>query len=271
MKTMLRWLILICAILAGGLVLLLNTACSQLAEALEHEEYVTVQAPPVPKAWVAVTDPQAKYSLLVTGEDGQQERHTFDLGVRHVELRVPKERITAVSYVLSPLPGLRLKAAGGVYPLHREPNGTLSVSYDNGFIAGLVHDLLSRNPGAVRNVNIARLELEVLQRSQGNPWQLDREAILRRLSGGAMRADSIRPLSGMTVELGLVEGGWLSLNPLELSLEPPFEVMLLPGEPQRWYHPEQRRLLSAGLDTFGNVEFVVRELEREYSRELSHE
>lgn len=266
-----RWQVLICFILAGGLVLILYTACSELAASLEHEEYVTVQAPPVPKAWDAVTDPQATYSLLVSGEDGQQERYTLDLGVRHVELRVPKEKITAVSYVLSPVPGLRLKAAGAVYPLHRDTNGTLSVSYDHGFIAELLHDLLSRDPGAVRNVNLARLEREILHRSQGNPWQLDREAILRRLTGGAMRADSIRPLSGMTVELELVEGQWLSLNPLELSLEPPFEVMLLPGEPQRWYYPAQRRLLSAGLDTFGNVEFVVRELERELSRELNHE
>ncbi len=272
----------------GGATLLglfLFTGCSHLVESFEHDEYVVVIAPPVPSEWYMGSsyDLQPLYRLRVTDELGRIERHEpWEKGAGRFELTVPKERITAVSYEVSPLPGLWLKAAGGVYPLHREPNGTLSVSYENGYLAELLHDLLGRNPGAVRNLNIGRLEREILERSDGNPWQLDREAILRRLSSGSMRADAIRLLPATAVKLELLDGAWISLNPLEPPLgptlldgpasgvtpsEPPqpvvFEVTLFPGDSQRWYHPEHGKLLSAGLDTFGNVESVVRDLSRE--------
>ncbi len=260
--------LLLCWVLVGIVPLLVVAGCSAPLEPPVNEEYVSVKFPPTPTAWYTVYGYRPLHSVLVTDERGRQVRRLFSnlsTGAPQVELKVRKETITSVSYELSPVPGLWLKAAGGVYPLHRARNGTLTVSYENGFLVTLLHDLLSRNPGAVQNLNIGRLENELLTRSQGNPWQLDREAILRRLSSGSMRADSIRMMTGTTVSLELLEGTWLSLNPLEPPLEQapgsPFEVMVLPGEPQRWYHPEHSQLLSVVLDSFGNVESVVRELD----------
>ncbi|TVR93466.1 MAG: hypothetical protein EA428_02075 [Spirochaetaceae bacterium] len=260
--------------LVGVLPLFVLARCSAPFEQPANEEYVSVKLPPIPAGWYDIYGYRPVYSVLITDERGRQERRLFrklskaSNSEPQVELKVLKESMTAVSYELSPVPGLWLKAAGGVYPLHRARSGTLTLSYENGFLVELLHDLLSRNSAAVRNLNIGRLENELLTRSQGNPWQLDREAILRRLSSGAMRADSIRPLSGTPMGLELLEGTWLSLNPLERVPDPPFEVMVLPGEPQRWYHPEQRQLLSVGLDSFGNVESVVRELDLDLSRDL---
>lgn len=273
MKNTGRLQMLLGLVLVGVWPLLVHASCSAPLELPANEEYVSVQLPPTPKDWHAVDGYQPLHSVLITDERGRQVRRLFSKvskvsnGGPRVELKVRKEAITAVSYELSPVPGLWLKAAGGVYPIHRARNATLTVSYENGFLVGLLQDLLSRDPVAVRNLNIGRLENELLTRSQGNPWQLDREAILRRLSSGAMRADSIRPLSGTPMGLELLEGTWLSLNPLEQVPDPPFEVMVLPGEPQRWYHPEHRQLLSVGLDFFGNVESVVRELDLDISRE----
>lgn len=285
------------SVAVGGLVLfgivfcglLVFIGCSQVVASLEPEEHVVVSAPALPPQWYA--DYSADYSaghgvqlvhrVSVSDELGRIEQRYFSDLVLDTTLKVPKERITAVSYEISPRPGLWLKSAGGVYPLHRESDGTLTVSYENGFLAGLLHTLLRRNPGVVRNLNIGRLELEILQRSRGNPWHLDQEAILRRLSTGSMRADSIRLIPGSLVNLELLNETWISLNPLDPRLEPPaggssspgepeelrepapFPVMLHPGEPQRWYQPERELLLSAVLDPLGNVEYVVRDLSPE--------
>ena len=62
-------------------------------------------------------------------------------------------------------------------------------------------------------LNLERLDREITARAAGDPWSLNREAILAALAADAMSSAAIRPLPERGADLQLPAGRWVWWNP----------------------------------------------------------
>ena len=114
--------------------------------------------------------------------------------------------------------GRLLRPAGAVVPVSAVRSGALEVTWERGFLASLMLDLW-RGGAYPWLLNLERLDREITARAAGNPWQLDREAILAALAADTMGSAALRPLPRRRVELQLPAGHWVWWNPLDPPLQ----------------------------------------------------
>ena len=157
---------------------------------------------------------------LVDGRDGREQR--LPAAPPGATLALPVGRYAASVIVARPLvtgpatdgaaETVALRPAGAVVPVSDARSGALEVTWERGLLASLVLDLWrgGANPWLL---NLELLDREITARAAGNPWQLDREAILAALAADAMSKAAIRPLPQRNVELQLPAGRWVWWNP----------------------------------------------------------
>lgn len=200
-------------ILAGALL----CGCSFPKPPFGRNIELAIRLPPPPAAWEPLG--RLSYRLVAFGPDWEAESELLEQGTRQAFLSIEKGGpIPVLAY---PVIGGRadlLRPAGGVFPLTLDPHGILELSYPNGPLAALLVPVI-QNEALARSVNIPRLRAEIWERSGGNPWLIDREAILETLLYGVMRSDRIRNLPEFVLETSLSPGSWVSDNPFEGTVE----------------------------------------------------
>ena len=157
---------------------------------------------------------------LVDGRDGREQR--LPAAPPGATLALPVGRYAASVIVARPLvtgpatdgaaETVALRPAGAVVPVSDARSGALEVTWERGLLASLVLDLWrgGTNPWLL---NLERLDRELTARAAGDPWSLNRQAILAALAADAMSKAAIRPLLEHSVELRLPAGRWVWWNP----------------------------------------------------------
>lgn len=172
---------------------------------------------------IIVADPVAPWDRLgaldhlivlptVRGDDTTSESRVV---AGQGSLRLTIEKRTNLPILDYPLIAGRsdlLRPAGAVFPLDLEGRGRISTSYREGFLAELLVPV-SATGELLEAVNVRRLRREIWERSSGDPWRLDRDAILQTLMFGAMRSDRIRARPCFDLSLEARAGTWVSGDP----------------------------------------------------------
>ncbi len=203
----------------------LGIASTVLAGCDLWQEHRLVHLPELPPAWRHF---EVVLELtLVDGRDGRQRQLpaarpgatlALPLGRYPASVIVARPRVTGpaaeggAAAVARAGNGRLLRPAGAVVPVSAARSGALEVTWERGLLASLVLDLW-RGGAAPWLLNVERLDREITARAAGNPWQLDRAAILAALGADAMSSAAIRPLPQRGVEVQLPAGRWVWWNP----------------------------------------------------------
>ena len=193
-----------------------------------------VEIPHLPPAWRHFE--VSMQLTLVDGQDGREQRlPAVPPGVR---LALPAGRYQATVIVAQPLvvgrepePGAEtgapavsdraarrlLRPAGAVVPISEASSGVLELTWERGLLASLVLDLWrgGTNPWLL---NLERLDQEISARAAGDPWSLNRGAILAALQANAMSTAALRPPREHGFDLELPAGHWVWWNPFAAPL-----------------------------------------------------
>ena len=209
-------------------------AAAALAGCSPWPEQRQVQLPQLPPAWRHFD--VALQLTLVDGRDGSERRlATASPGAR---LALPVGRHRATVILAEPLVVGRapvagrapargqaagraaarlLRPAGAVVPVGGAPSQTIEVTWERGLLAAVVRDLWrgGTNPWLL---NLERLDREITTRAQGDPWWLNRAALLAALQADAMSRSALKPHARRSIELSLPAGRWVWWNPFAAPL-----------------------------------------------------
>ena len=210
---------MVCAVLGIG--------AAALAGCNLWQQQRLVQLPELPPAWR-----HYEVAMLLTVVDGRDGRPRQLPAARPGDrLALPLGRYAASVIVAQPLvvgrapaaagsapavggpaTGRLLRPAGAVVPVSDARSGELEVTWERGLLASLLLDLWrgGANPWLL---NLERLDRELTARGAGDPWTLNRVAILAALEANAMSLAAIRPLPVRRVDLQLPAGRWVWWNP----------------------------------------------------------
>ena len=187
------------------------------------QEHRLVHLPDLPPAWRHFE--VALQLTLIDGRDGREQR--LPTAPPGATLALPVGRYPASVIVARPLvtgsaslgatapvagAGRSLRPAGAVVPVSAARSGALEVTWERGLLASLVLDLW-RGGASPWLLNLELLDRELAARAAGDPWSLNRQAILTALAADAMTSAAIRPLPQRSVELQLPAGRWAWWNP----------------------------------------------------------
>lgn len=204
----------------------LAIGAAALAGCNPWQEQRLVQLPPVPAAWRHFE--VALQLTLVDGRDGREQRLPAARPGARVALpvgRYPATAIIAQPLIVGRAPGAHsagpaadpaaarlLRPAGAVVPVGDAQSEAIEVTWERGMLASLVRDLWrgGTNPWLL---NLERLDREITARAAGDPWSLDRGAILAALEADSMSLAALRPLAMRNIGLELPAGRWVWWNP----------------------------------------------------------
>jgi len=207
------------------LLAVLGLGCLALPGCDLWREQRLVHLPELPPAWRHFE--VVLQLTLVDGRDGREQR--LRAARPGATLALPVGRSAASVIVARPLVtgpvtqggadtvagngnGRLLRPAGAVVAVSETRSGALEVTWERGLLAGLVLDLW-RGGAKPWLLNLERLDRELAARAAGDPWSLDREAVLAALAADAMSSAAIRRLPQHGVELQLPAGRWVWWNP----------------------------------------------------------
>lgn len=187
------------------------------------QEHRLVRLPDLPPAWR-----HFEVSLQLTLVDGRDGRERLLPAARPgATLALPVGRYPASVIVARPLVTGRasvgdtapvaggdrlLRPAGAVVPISDVRAGAVEVTWERGLLASLVLDLW-RGGASPWLLNLELLDRELAARAAGDPWSLNRQAILAALAADAMSSTVIRPLPQRRAELQIPAGRWVWWNP----------------------------------------------------------
>lgn len=201
--------------------------------------------PPPPSQWACFG---ALDYLILVPEPSEEEPFTtvrVPAGSNAVRLTVGKRtNLPLLAYpLLEDRPDL-LRPSGGVYPLDLEKGDVVRLSYRDGFLAELLLPMCAAGD-LLEALNVSRLRRETWDRSLGDPWSLDREAILETLLYGSMRSGRIRRRPSFELSIEVPAGTWVAGNPfIAPILAPPARPLLelhgLPTGVHRFFRNDDR-------------------------------
>ena len=189
------------------------------------QEHRLVRLPELPPAWRHFE--VALQLTLVDGRDGREQRLpaarpgatlALPVGRYAASVIVARPLVTGPASVGAAAPvagagnGRLLRPAGAVVPVSAAGSGAVEVTWERGLLASLVLDLW-RGGASPWLLNLELLDRKLAARAAGDPWSLDRQAILAALAADAMSSAAIRPLPRRSVELQLPAGRWVWWNP----------------------------------------------------------
>jgi hypothetical protein len=195
---------------------------------------IRVQLPEPPAHWQRAFGGQS-WLLTWPDEEGRITRLRVAQGEPPPVIPCPRGACTPVlAYPLHPDGAALLPPAGGLDPWDRCEAGRLELSWKQG-VVGLLLFRLARQGGRIEAINVPRLRREIGEQGGSDPWRLDLDGMLARLSGGSFRSDWIRLKDSREVSLPLEPGTWF--------LESPFS----PPVPSDGVHPLRFTGLTLGL------------------------
>lgn len=178
---------------------------------------LAIRLPPPPLTWKELG--RFSYRIATFGPDWETESELLEQGTREAVVTIEKHSPTPLlAYPVIDGRADLLRPAGGVYPFTLDSHGTLELSYRDGPLAQLLIPVV-QNEALARSISVPRLRSKLWERSDGNPWLIDREAILETLLYGVMRSDRIRALPTFVLEASFPSGVWVSGNPFENTIE----------------------------------------------------
>ena len=147
------------------------------------------------------------------------------------EIRVQKAFVIPV--MARPLvPGFSLPPAGGLYPVHENSEGELTLSWEEGLVSGILLELACMGID-LDGLNTERLAREIETRAGDDPFRLDRLKIIDAIASGSFRVTSIRTLPEREVRLVPGPGQWITESPFsplfETGPETTLELILTHG------------------------------------------
>ena len=189
---------------------------------------VTVSIPSLPPALGELIRPE-NYEVRYLGRDGAVENEFYDRDLivsGELQIRVQKHpwgpivvRFGCTGFDANEL------CCGGLYPIDSETAGSIKLRWEDGFICTELLRYASVG-GDLHRYNVPRLRDAVLEKSNGNPWLIDREAIATALEHGVLSSRSIRTAELRPVRLPLPDGTWRRVNPVcEGEMEASFGVL----------------------------------------------
>ena len=184
-------------------------ACSWFSTELT----VSLCLPEPPDHWLKAF-PDLGYELLLSGMEAMPESSPWPADGK---LSIPKEPNWPVLAVPVTRNGrLRLPPAGAVCPLNLSAEGQeLALSWEGGPLAATLL-ALRREHVDVSALNTTRLEVEMRDRSGGDPWRLDLAHLAEKLASGEFRVTDIRSLPFRSLLLPVPAGTWFLESPFRL-------------------------------------------------------
>jgi len=186
---------------------------------------VEVLIPEPPPAWSACGSLDYRICFPAAAASGEGRIESVDLqrsgADAPIDLQIPKR--TNLPLLLYPIPSGSgradlLRPAGAVFPYSLTAEGRLAFRYEEGFLADLLFPV-SRQVGLLEAVNVPRLRSEIREKSEGDPWGLDRGAILETLIYATMRSSRIRMLPRYSLSIPAAAGGWFWGDPFRAAVE----------------------------------------------------
>lgn len=116
-----------------------------------------------------------------------------------------------------------LKPAGAVISQDLRPGQCLKLKWEYGFIAELLLDLLKKDI-PIEHLNIGRLMEEILSKSNGDPWSINKKLLMDAIIYNALSVYKIKTGNRSNITIP-IDGTWISDNPFF-----PFKVSTPQGE-----------------------------------------
>ncbi len=183
-------------------------ACSWFSTELT----VGLRLPEPPDHWLEAF-PELSYELLMPGAEAMPQPIAWPADGK---LSIPKEPNWPVLAVPVIREGrVRLPPAGAVWPLDLSAEGELAPSWEGGPLAQTLL-VLRRERVDVSALNTARLEVEMRDRSEGDPWKLDLPHLAEKLASEEFRVTDIRLLPFRSLLLPVPAGTWFLESPFRL-------------------------------------------------------
>ncbi|HUX20249.1 MAG TPA: hypothetical protein VMW69_03350 [Spirochaetia bacterium] len=200
-----------CVARAGVLSILVFSSCSLPLPHWWRSIEVELSLPDQPKWWSNLG--AISYLIVMENPPGNQSTLSLESGAAQAHVHITKGG--PVPVLAYPLVGGRsdlLRPAGGIFPFSLDDRGALVLSFEDGFLSELLMPV-TRAGDLAGALNIARLQSEIWERSEGDPWVLDRDAILGTLVYGAMSSNRIKNLAAFRLEIEATPGLWYSGDP----------------------------------------------------------
>ncbi|MBN2441073.1 MAG: hypothetical protein JXJ04_06995 [Spirochaetales bacterium] len=175
-------------------------------------EEVTILMPDIPVQW-ELRFRRLSFCILYCDAAGVKKSENLASGEISCTIELPKLRnwpVIAIPFGDT----FVLPSAGGFYSGEVDEKGShhLFLSWEHGFSASLLLDCSGQGLD-ITSFNIQRFSEEVLNRSGGDPWNLDYSYIAEKLIDGDFRVTSIKMLPGKDVSLFLGRGKWFFSSP----------------------------------------------------------
>jgi hypothetical protein len=194
-------------------------ACAALffsCEYLSQIQNLTIELPRLPAPWKERIRLDA-FRLSYIDEHGGLYTRVIDGGQRETEIETIKGFVIPV--MAEPLArGLKLPPSGGLYPIDREDERCLALSWKRGVVCSILLELASREI-VLDCINTERLCREIEARSCGDPFRLDRVGIMESLVSGRFRVTDIKPLPSREISFCPGAGVWFTESPFSLLYE----------------------------------------------------
>jgi hypothetical protein len=169
--------------------------------------------PEIPKHWEN-TFPGLLF-ILKYPEQGTRFKEVVIPIHGSVEIIISKEQnIPIILYPYIDDKNMFLKPAGGIYPNHliSETTNKMKLTWENGFAAAIFEKCFMEGLN-VQTINSIRLIQEIRKKAENNPWSLDFQKIIEKLSLNTFRISYIKKLPTVTVSLYPEAGDWFLGNP----------------------------------------------------------
>lgn len=199
------------AFVAISITLLTLTGCSLFDSTLDFFAALPNLPPEVSEAIGGI-----RFRVSFPSLDGGVLRTWVPEGVEGISISTPAKSVVPVLAFAVPTRsgGGELLPAGGIFPLHLDPGGSLILSWIGGFETQILHDLAAAG-FPIEAVNAHRLSESVRLKSENNPWRLDRRAIINGFLYGGLRESSIRLYTDKHLTLPISDGLWYRDNLIE--------------------------------------------------------
>ncbi len=177
---------------------------------------ITVELPEPPSLWPSKL---SAGSYLIRYLESARSVGEIEVapGIRSVLLRLPK--LAVVPVIALPQfgrPPAVLHGSGAVFPRQLEEGDRLSLTWAEGFLAQLLLEC-AVSGDSMQAVNTPKLQLELLDRSDGDPWRLDFDALKSAIVNETLAFRSLKLLPRHDVTMEVKPGIWIGGNPLSLS------------------------------------------------------
>lgn len=181
-------------------------------------DFIMVALPEPPLHWEQRFK-EISYSITYPGSNRKRVELILPADSSTCIIRIPKMRNWPV--VAQPYgDGFPLCPAGALYPWHLDNNRNmkLCLTWEQGFSALLLLDCCEKGFD-IEHFNARRFASEVLERSQGDPWNLDYSYIAEKLVSGSFRVNYIKLLPVKDVSVFTEKGKWFFPSPFSAVYE----------------------------------------------------